>query len=86
MRVDVIFSGQVQGVGFRYAAREQARLLGVTGSVRNIADGKVHLVAEGDEDRVGDLLTWLKTNFSVRDALVARMPARADAFDFNIEY
>lgn len=44
----IIVSGRVQGVGFRaWAAREAARL-GITGFVRNLPDGTVEIVAEGD--------------------------------------
>lgn len=42
------FSGTVQGVGFRYTTRRLARDLDVDGFVRNLPDGRVELVAEGD--------------------------------------
>ena len=47
MRWHILFSGRVQGVGFRYSALRVARELGVTGWVRNLADGRVELVGEG---------------------------------------
>ena len=50
------FSGHVQGVGFRYTAREAAEGFGVTGYVRNLPDGKVELVAEGEEKEIVALL------------------------------
>lgn len=40
----------VQGVGFRYAARDMAVALGLTGWVRNLRDGRVEVVAEGSRD------------------------------------
>jgi acylphosphatase len=49
-RAQVFYSGRVQGVGFRYSAREVACGYEVTGFVRNLPDGRVELVAEGDEE------------------------------------
>jgi len=46
-RMTILYSGQVQGVGFRYTARSVALGFEVTGTVRNLPDGRVELVAEG---------------------------------------
>jgi acylphosphatase len=46
-RVTVLYSGRVQGVGFRATVRHAARGYDVTGVVRNLPDGRVELVAEG---------------------------------------
>lgn len=51
-RVAVIYSGRVQGVGFRYTVKQVAAGYDVTGTVRNLADGRVELVAEGARDEV----------------------------------
>jgi len=48
-RLQVCFSGTVQGVGFRYTACNIARRFQVTGFVKNLSDGQVELVAEGDK-------------------------------------
>jgi len=48
----VFFSGRVQGVGFRYTTMEVARGFEVTGSVMNLADGRVQLEAEGRAEEV----------------------------------
>ena len=48
-RMRVLFSGTVQGVGFRFTARGIAARFPVKGFVRNLPDGKVELVAEGEE-------------------------------------
>jgi acylphosphatase len=54
-----VVDGVVQGVGFRWATVRQARVLGLTGMVRNLADGRVQVVAEGAEERLARLQTWL---------------------------
>ena len=51
-RMRVLYSGQVQGVGFRYTVRSVATGFNVTGIVRNLPDGGVELVAEGAKDEL----------------------------------
>jgi len=51
--------GQVQGVGFRAYAAQEAQRLGLTGWVRNEPDGSVTAHVEGPEEAVGQMLTWL---------------------------
>jgi acylphosphatase len=50
--MQVIYSGQVQGVGFRYSVKSVATGFEVTGSVRNLPGGGVELVAEGHKDEL----------------------------------
>ena len=52
-------SGLVQGVFFRQSTRQQARLLGITGWVRNLPDGRVEGQATGDEAMLETLREWL---------------------------
>lgn len=55
----VVFSGQVQGVGFRYTARRYATELGLNGMVRNLPDGSVELVAQGSKPLLEKLVQLL---------------------------
>jgi acylphosphatase len=73
-RYSVHFTGRVQGVGFRYAAREIAAGYPVTGFVRNLDDGRVHLVAEGEEAQLEAFLSELRRRMAghIREASVTR--------------
>lgn len=51
--------GKVQGVGFRMAAVRHAHSIGVVGWVRNLDDGSVEGVVQGDHDKVDQMLSWL---------------------------
>ncbi len=55
----VIYSGRVQGVGFRYTTQQLASNYPVTGYVRNLANGNVELVVEGLLDQTNDFLAAL---------------------------
>lgn len=55
-RLRVLFNGTVQGVGFRFTAERIARHFEVLGFVRNLPNGKVELVAEGEEQVLMDFL------------------------------
>lgn len=50
--MSILYSGQVQGVGFRYTAMRVAAGFEVTGTVRNLPDGRVELVAEGGTEEL----------------------------------
>ncbi len=55
-RVTVFYSGRVHGVGFRATVRGLARGYDVTGSVRNLPDGRVEMIAEGTRAELEDFL------------------------------
>ncbi len=55
-RMHIVFSGRVQGVGFRYTICHIAEPFNVTGFVRNLWDGDVELVAEGEQQELDGLL------------------------------
>ena len=51
-RMTVFFVGRVQGVGFRYTAKTVAAGFEITGTIRNLPDGRVELVAEGNREEL----------------------------------
>lgn len=70
----ITISGRVQGVGFRYFVYQSARRRGLTGTVRNLVDGKVEVIVQGDRDLIEDLIVDLKAGPS---------PARVEEVDIG---
>jgi acylphosphatase len=84
IRTRVLVAGQVQGVFFRQSAHEMATGLGLTGWVRNLPDGRVEAVFEGDEGAVEKAVAWCREGppwASVNDVDVTREePEGLDGF------
>lgn len=59
-RVLLLISGDVTGVGFRFSTIQIARELGLTGWVRNTEDGKVEIIAEGEKEKLENLVMWAR--------------------------
>ena len=59
-RVRLLISGRVQGVFFRDSTRQQALQHNVTGWVRNLPDGRVEAVLEGEEEAVAAVARWCR--------------------------
>jgi acylphosphatase len=59
-RMRVIFSGRVQGIGFRYTVCRVAESFAIAGYVRNLPGGDVELVAEGTEQELVDFLNGIR--------------------------
>lgn len=57
-RLHVHIQGRVQGVWFRDSTRAEAVPLGLTGWVRNLSDGRVEAVFEGEEEKLEEILSW----------------------------
>ncbi|MEO6154400.1 MAG: acylphosphatase [Thermomonas sp.] len=55
-----LISGKVQGVWFRASTRDQALRLGLGGHARNLADGRVEVLAVGEQDAIEQLASWLQ--------------------------
>src|SRR5471030_2130911 len=54
-----LVSGRVQGVYYRASAQQRARVAGIAGHARNLDDGRVEVLAYGDEPRVLEFIDWL---------------------------
>lgn len=79
-RVHLLVSGIVQGVGYRWNAVRQAESLGLTGWVRNRADGRVECEAQGPAPAVASFIAWTRQgprHAEVEDVAVADLPPRS---------
>ena len=88
-RIHLHISGRVQGVSYRRYAVREARSLGLTGWVRNLADRRVELVAEGEEASLEELVSrcWKGPSLAiVRGIDVEREPPTGDLDSFSIRY
>jgi len=83
----VFYSGKVQGVGFRYNAKSAAAGFEVTGTVRNLLDGRVELIAEGDKAELEAFRAAIRDSGLagfIRDENVLWSDAKNDIRGFNI--
>lgn len=87
VRAHLLISGRVQGVGFRWAVEDAARDEGVTGWVRNLPDGCVEAVFEGEETPVHRMVAFCRrgpTAARVDDLRVAREEYTGEFERFSI--
>jgi acylphosphatase len=78
----IVVSGRVQGVGYRVACAREASRIGISGSVRNLADGSVEVVAVGQPDLLAAFTAWCGRGpwaAEVREVSVADEPTEGEA-------
>ncbi len=86
-RLEVRVAGRVQGVAFRWYTVRQAVAIGVTGCVRNLPDGSVLIVAEGEREALERLLVWARSgppHARVDHAEVRWGAAQGEFSDFTV--
>lgn len=85
--VCVRYEGRVQGVGFRWTVKNLAQGFDVSGSVQNLPDGRVELVAQGEPAEVDDFLEAIRTSQlagHIRTELPETLPAQTALRGFQI--
>ncbi|HFB83930.1 acylphosphatase [Thermosulfuriphilus ammonigenes] len=88
-RVHVFISGKVQGVFFRAYTQEEARRLGLRGWVRNLPDGRVEAIFEGEEKALEEMIRWChkgSPGARVTGVEVIEEPYTGEFSDFRIRY
>jgi acylphosphatase len=88
IRRTIFFSGNVQGVGFRYSTSQMARDFAVSGTVRNLLDGRVEVVAEGLPAEVDDFVAKIEETMQsyIEHTTCSDSTARDEFKSFNIRY
>ena len=84
----MIFTGRVQGVGFRHATQMQARSYHVYGHVRNLEDGTVELVVEGDREEVAGFTASVQERMAgiITETNTKIEVATGEFTEFNVLY
>ena len=75
VRAHVFVSGRVQGIFFRQNTQKKAKKLAVTGWVKNLSDGRVEAIFEGEKERVEEMIKWAR-----------RGPILAKVNDLQVEW
>ncbi len=84
----IIFTGRVQGVGFRFTTLDLANRYRLTGFVRNCADGAVELVAQGQLEQIHDLLRDIQDKYKdyITETKINETPSNSQFKDFKIAF
>ena len=84
----VIFKGRVQGVGFRYTSYRIAGRYDITGYVRNLPDGTVEMLAQGEDKEIQGCLDEIEEYFGdyIRDRVITETTFDGRYTDFKITY
>jgi len=88
-RIHVIIKGHVQGVFFRSNTQKQAKKLNLTGWVKNLPNGTVKLIAEGEKEKLKELISFCKEGPSSArvDDIDVEWKEYKDEFDrFSVRY
>ena len=87
-QIHVYYSGRVQGIGFRFSAERIAIELGICGWVKNLADGRVEMVAVAQQEKLEVLLKRIADGFSryIRDAEIQWLNPTEEFSDFGVRF
>ena len=87
-QLHIYFSGQVQGVGFRYSTSHFAKNLGLKGWVKNLSDGRVEALVVGEANLIDEFLKNIDQRFSgyITDQKKNLIDATYQYDDFQIKY
>ncbi len=84
----IIFSGRVQGVGFRFTVLNYANRYDLTGQVRNVHDGTVEMIAQGPAREIDDCILDIERVYegSLRETKITEIPLNPQLKEFKITF
>ena len=84
----IIFTGRVQGVGFRFTALDIAERYRLTGLVRNLPDGTVEMLAQGTAQTIADCIRDIQETFVgyIKETRIEEIPPDPQYEDFKITF
>ena len=87
-RKHYLFHGRVQGVGFRFTAYQKALQLHLTGWIRNLYDGDVEAIFQGEEAYIDDLIRYMHTirYICIESMKVEELEVLHDETSFEMKY
>ena len=88
LRRRIVFHGDVQGVGFRWQAKEAANAVGAAGWVRNEWDGTVTMELQGNEEQINTVIRTLKQDRWIRiDRMdITELPLEKNERSFSVRF
>lgn len=88
IQAHILYSGMVQGVGFRYTVQRLAESLNLYGWVKNLSDGRVEIAVVGEEETIGKLMKKIQENFKgyIKDVQKNVEPHSETFHDFRIRF
>lgn len=87
IRVHLYITGTVQGVFYRQNTKNKAIHLNIKGWVRNLDDGRVEIIAEGEKEKINELIDWTHKgpeHAEVKNVNIEFEEYRAEFSDFSI--
>lgn len=87
-RAHILYSGMVQGIGFRWTAQNAANSSAVKGWVRNLPDGRVEVLCEGKEQDIKKFMNKIKDEIGayIRSSDIIWQESTGEFDSFNIKY
>ena len=84
----IVFTGQVQGVGFRFTVHRMANRHQLTGFVRNLPDGTVEMLSQGPSEDIDNCIQGIEASFAgyIRETRINDTPVEPKYKDFRITF